>query len=477
MNTRDPIPHLINGVECQSSTGDVRENVNPWTRTASGVVARGSDVEAYAAVEAARVAFDRGPWPRMSYVERAAVLHRLADLMDAHADELAEADVVDMGRPVDAVRAIDVPRAAANFRFYADHARLTTAESYPGDDSHHAYTRYEPAGVVAAITPWNHPAMLGTWKIAAPLAWGNTVVHKPAEDTPTSALLVGSLALEAGLPPGVLNVVQGTGPEVGSPLTSMPEVDRITFTGATATGRAIAGAAAASLTPVSLELGGKGASVVFADADLDLAVDWCQRAIFNNSGQVCLATSRMFVQRPVFDDFVARLATVADRLRLGDPMEAGTQLGPLASEKQFDKVKGYLDLAADEGAELVTGGPGEGWSVRPTVLTGLDHTSRICQEEIFGPVAVVLPFDQDQDAVGLANDTSFGLTATVFTRDLSRAHRTANSLRAGTVWVNCFQVRDLRAPLGGPGNSGIGREGGVFSRDFFTEPKAVVLAV
>ena len=427
---------------------------------------------------AARRAFDEGPWPRMGFAERGALLHRFADLIEANADALALADTTDMGKPVSDARGRDVPRAAANYRFFADHARLSTGEVLPMDSGHHAYTRFEPAGVVAAIAPWNFPLMLESWKVAPALAWGNTVVLKPAEDTPASAALMASLALAAGLPPGVLNVLQGYGPDsAGAALTAHPGVDRITFTGESGTGKIIAGAAAANLVPVSLELGGKGANIVFDDADLDNAVAWSIRAIFSNAGQVCLAGSRLYVQRGIYAEFTDRFVAAAKALVAGDPKDEATQLGPLASEQHYRKVRSYLDGIEADGGTIRTGGLGDGWVVLPTVVENAPPAARICREEVFGPVVTIASFDDDEDAIRSANDTRYGLNAMVFTRDLSRAHRASAALRAGTVWVNCFFVRDLRAPFGGVGDSGIGREGGTFSREFFTEPKAVVMQV
>jgi aminomuconate-semialdehyde/2-hydroxymuconate-6-semialdehyde dehydrogenase len=343
------------------------------------------------------------------------------------------------------------------------------------DTGHHAYTRYEPAGVVAAVAPWNFPLMLESWKIAPALAWGNTVVLKPAEDTPASATILARLALEAGIPPGVLNVLHGYGPDsAGSALTEDPRVDRITFTGESGTGRIITGAAAKNLTPVSLELGGKGANLVFADADLDVAVDWSIKAIFTNAGQVCLAGSRLYVERSILDEFLARFVAAAEALTLGDPKAAGTQVGPLASRTHYEKVRGYVENAA---GKVLTGGLADGWFVRPTVVVDAPADSPIQCEEIFGPVVTVTPFDTEAEAVHAANDSRYGLNAMVFTENLSRAHRVSAQLRAGTIWTNCFFVRDLRAPFGGFGDSGWGREGGNFSREFFTEPKAVVMAI
>ncbi len=472
------IPHVIDGRETESRDGARFPTVDPYTRRPWAEAALGGRDEAALAVTAARRAFDEGPWPRMGYAERGAILHPLADLMDAHLDELALADTTDMGKPVADTRGKDVPRSASNIRFFADHARLSAAEAFPMDSGHHAYTRFEPAGVVAAIAPWNFPLMLETWKIAPALAWGNTVVLKPAEQTPASASLLARLALEAGMPPGVLNVVHGHGPgSAGEALTTDPRVDRITFTGESATGRAIAAAAAANLTPVSFELGGKGANLVFADADLDTAVDWSIKAIFTNAGQVCLAGSRLYVQRDIYQEFVDRFTAAAEALIAGDPKDPATQFGPLASEEHHAKVTSYLDTVPADGGKIVTGGPGEGLFVHPTIVLDAPPAARVCREEIFGPVAVVTPFDTEADAVAAANDTPYGLNAMVFTENLSRAHRVSAALRAGTVWTNCFFIRDLRAPFGGVGDSGIGREGGTYSREFFTEPKAVVMAV
>lgn len=469
--------HVIDGEETESAGGARFDSVDPATRRPWAQVALAGPPEAERAVAAARRAFDAGPWPRMGHGERGRILHRLADLIDAHADELALADTTDMGKPIADSRGKDVPRSAANFRFFADHARLSPAETLPMDSGHHTYTRYEPAGVAVAISPWNFPLMLETWKIAPALAWGNTVVLKPAEQSPASATMLARLAADAGMPPGVLNVVHGYGPgSAGEALVESPQVDRITFTGESATGRAISAAAAANLTPVSLELGGKGANVVFDDADLANAVEWSIKAIFSNAGQVCLAGSRLYVQRGVYDEFVSRFVAAADALRLGDPKEQATQLGPLSSEEHHQKVRGYVETVEAEGGKILTGGLGDhGWFVRPTVVVDADPRARVCREEVFGPLVVVAPFDGEDEAVTAANDSPYGLNAMLFTQNLSRAHRVAARLRAGTVWANCFFVRDLRAPFGGVGDSGVGREGGTFSREFFTEPKAVVV--
>jgi len=474
--SRRALPHLIDGQDREAASGEALDNVDPWTQQRHSTLARGSSADVDAAIESARRAFDDGPWPRMSEPERSAILHRLADLMDRDTAQLAEADARDMGRPLSAAVSVDVPRAAAMFRFFADHLAMSTSETYPMGLDVHAFTAYRPAGVVAAITPWNHPLMLGCWKIAAPLAWGNCVVMKPAEDSPTSAYLIAKLGLEAGLPEGVLNVVQGLGSEAGAALTSSTRIDRVTFTGSTLTGRTVGEAAVRNLVPVTLELGGKGATLVLADADLDLAAATTARAVFNNSGQVCLAGTRVIVHQSVRDAFLERLVTHAKALRVGDPFAEGTDLGPLASRRQFERVSSYFDLVPQEGGRVVTGGPLDGWAFAPTIVTDLDPDGRISQEEVFGPIATVTDFTDLDAAVALANNTQYGLTSVLFTESLKTAHAVSSRLRCGTVWVNCYQVRDLRAPIGGPGKSGIGREGGNFSREFFTEPQAVFMA-
>jgi len=469
--------HIIGGEEVPSIDGRTMESIDPYTREPWATVALGSAADADAAVAAARAAFDSGPWRHMGYEKRQGILHRLADLMMENAEELALADTRDMGKPITQAHH-DVARSAWNVRFFADHARLTAAETYPMDSGHHAYSSYGPAGVAVAISPWNFPLMLSTWKVAPALAWGNTVVLKPAEDTPVSVTIWARLALEAGLPPGVLNVVHGFGPEsVGEALTHNPDVDRITFTGESTTGKIISAAASKHLVPVSLELGGKGANIVFDDADLDNAVNWAIQAIFRNAGQVCLAGSRLFVQRGIYDDFLERYVQAAQAMRQGDPKDPETEFGPLASKTHFEKVTSYFDTLEADGGRVLTGGSGEGWFVDPTIIVDAPPAARVCREEIFGPVVVVQPFDTEDEVVQVANDTKYGLNAMVFTENLSRAHRVADALNAGTVWVNCFFIRDLRAPFGGVGESGVGREGGNFSREFFTEPKAVVMQI
>ena len=470
--------HIIDGVEVPSVDGATMPDIDPYTQEQWATIACGGKADADRAVAAARAAFDHGPWPRMGFEKRQQLMHRLADLMEEHRDELAMADTRDMAKPITQSQH-DVSRSILNVRFFADHARQSMADAYPMDSGHHAYSRWEPVGVVVAISPWNFPLMLGTWKVMPALAWGNTVVWKPAEDTPVSAAILGRLAIEAGFPPGVLNIVHGYGPDsAGSALTENPDVDRITFTGESGTGKIISAVAARNLTPVSLELGGKGANVIFDDADLDNAVHWAVEAIFRNAGQVCLAGSRLYVQSGIYDTFMARYKAAAEALVIGDPKDATTQFSPaLASHEHFTKVSSYLGSEALGGGRILTGGLGEGWGVNPTIIIDAPADARVVKEEIFGPVTVATKFDTEAEAVALANDTRSGLNAVVFTENLSRAHRVAAKLNAGTVWVNCFFIRDLRAPFGGVGDSGVGREGGNFSREFFTEPKAVVIQI
>jgi len=478
MSELESFGHIIDGDEVPSLDGSTFEVWNPWTQEVWAQAAKGGEQDAARAVASSRRAFDEGDWPRLGRAERADAIHRLGDAMEAHADELARLDTTNMAKPLAQARH-DVARSVANFRFFADHQRDQVGEVYPMDSGHHTYSEYGPAGVVAAISPWNFPLMMASWKVAPAIAWGNTCVVKPSEDTPASVTMLGRLAVEAGLPPGVINVLNGHGSPAGSSLVADDRVDRVTFTGSSTTGRSVMAAAAAHLAPVSLELGGKGANIVFDDADLENAVHWAVEAIFRNSGQICLAGSRLFIGARIYDEFIERFVSAAEALPVGDPFDPATKFSSLASKRHFEKVASYVDGVADDGGKVLTGGvDGSGrWLVRPTVVTDLPLTAAAYCEEIFGPVCVVNSFESEDEVVALANDTRYGLNAMLFTENLSRAHRVASQLRAGTVWVNCFFIRDLRTPFGGVGDSGVGREGGNFSREFFTEPKSVVMQI
>jgi aminomuconate-semialdehyde/2-hydroxymuconate-6-semialdehyde dehydrogenase len=450
-------------------------------------VAEAGREEVDAAVRAARAAL-AGEWGRMDVAKRAALLHALAGEIERRFDEFLEAEVADTGKPVSLARHLDIPRGAANFRIFADMVKNVATEAFqmPTPDGGGAlnYAIRVPKGVVAVICPWNLPLLLMTWKVAPALACGNTVVVKPSEETPGTATLLGEAANAVGLPKGVYNVVHGFGPDsAGECLTRHHDVNAITFTGETRTGEAIMQAAARGTRAVSFELGGKNAAIVFADCDLAAAVEGVGRAVFANCGQVCLGTERVYVERPLFERFVAQLKNKAEALRPGRPEEKETGIGPLISRGHREKVLSYYNKAKAEGATVVTGGgvppmPGElagGAWIEPTIWTGLPETSAVVREEIFGPCCHVRAFDREEEAVRLANDTPYGLAATIWTRELARAHRVSAAMEVGIVWVNSWFLRDLRTPFGGSKASGIGREGGVHSLEFYTEQRNICI--
>ena len=433
------------------------------------------------AVHAARRAL-RGEWGRMTIRERAARLHKVADAIDAKADCFVAAEVADTGKPLVLAARLDVPRAAANFRVFADIIKTAGLESFhletPDGKNALNYAVRKPLGVVGIITPWNLPLLLLTWKVAPALACGNTVVVKPSEETPATATLLAEVMKGAGIPDGVYNVVHGFGPNsAGEFLTQHTDVNAITFTGESTTGAAIMKTVANSVKPVSFELGGKNAALVFADCDFEDAVNGISEAVFLNTGQVCLCAERVYVERAIFERFVEKLKGNAESLHVGSPLEKNTDLGPLISAQHREKVLSYYKLAREEGASLVTGGGipefgnalDNGFYVQPTIYTGLQESARCVKEEIFGPVCHVAPFDTEEEAVSMANDTKYGLAASIWTTNLKRGHRVAQQMNVGITWVNCWFLRDLRTPFGGMGLSGIGREGGVHSLDFYSE--------
>ena len=448
-------------------------DVSPIDGSTLGEISRGTATEAAAAVAAARAAFPA--WAATSRAERARILHAIADGVEKRIEDLANVETLDNGALLRSHRRGVMPRVAHNFRFFADW--LLKLEHQDFDTRGHTnHVSWDPAGPCVLITPWNAPLMLATWKVAPALAAGNTVILKPAEWSPLTASLLADIAAEAGLPAGVLNVVQGYGAEVGNALVSHPDVRRISFTGSVPTARHIARAAAANLTPLSLELGGKSPLLVFADADLDLAVDLAVEQ-YDNAGQVCLAATRILVEETVSDEFTRRFVEKASRLRQGDSRDEGTDLGPTIHPRQLEKIDGFVRRALDDGARAVIGGKRKGaLYYEPTLLTDVAQDSEIVQEEVFGPVLTLQTFGDEEEAVRFANDTRFGLAATLVTGDHERAERVTARLVAGTVWVNCFFVRDLQAPFGGSRHSGVGREGGTWSFDFYCDVKNTVTA-
>jgi len=466
---------LIGGKRVPAQSGRYFETLNPATGETIAQVAEADAADVDAAVRSARAALE-GPWGRMKASERGGLLLKFADLIRQNQEELIALESLDSGKPVSAIRRQDMPAVLDTLTYYAGWADKIAGQVIPTREDALTYTVREPIGVVGAIVPWNFPLMIGMWKIAPALACGCTVVLKPAELTSLTALRIGELALEAGLPPGVLNIVSGFGRTAGQALVDHPDVDKITFTGSPAVGRQILRGAAGNLKRVTLELGGKSANIIFPDADLDAAVKAAASGIFFNSGQVCSAGSRILVHKDIHDEIVERLAARAKAIRVGDPSDASTAMGPLISETQMKRVLDYVDIGVREGAKLVTGGArvgSSGYFVSPTVFAGVDHEMRISQEEIFGPVASVVKFDNDDDAIRIANGTSYSLAAGVWSADMARVHRFAKRLKAGTVWVNTYGPTDVRLPWGGVRDSGFGREHGEAAIENFTESKTV----
>jgi aminomuconate-semialdehyde/2-hydroxymuconate-6-semialdehyde dehydrogenase len=474
------ILHFIDGAFVEPASGAYFDDVDPAVGAPYALVPDGDAVDIDRAVAAAKAAFPA--WSQTPAAERSRILLAIADGIEREIDELARIECIDNGKPVALARASDLPRAVANFRFFGTAILHASSELHTADASAFNYTLRRPLGVVACISPWNLPLYLLTWKIAPALATGNTVVAKPSEITPMTAFHFARIAKDAGLPPGVLNIVHGFGPKVGPPLTGHADVRAVSFTGGTATGTSIASVVSPKLKKLSLELGGKNPNVVFADADMDEAIKTSLRSSFQNQGQICLCGSRILVEKGAYPAFLERFVAAAGTLRLGDPLDPQTEQGAIVSKPHFDKVMSHIALARKEGGRVLCGGgPPEsvgdrcknGYFIRPTVIVDLPMDCRTNQEEIFGPVVTITPFDGEDEAVRLANATPYGLSASVWTQNLARAHRVADRIEAGTVWINCWMVRDLRVPFGGVKGSGVGREGGDDSLRFFTEPKNV----
>jgi aminomuconate-semialdehyde/2-hydroxymuconate-6-semialdehyde dehydrogenase len=481
--TPEKIQNFIDGQFVEPLGGRYLDNIEPATGKPYSQVADSDVRDVDLAVAAAEKAF--AEWSRISATDRSRILLRIADFIERDLEKLARAESIDTGKPLSLARTLDIPRAASNFRFFATAILHTESEAHITDNVAFNYTLRQPRGIVGLISPWNLPLYLLSWKIAPAIAVGNTAIAKPSELTPMTAFLLCDLCREAGLPNGVLNVVHGTGPNVGAAITAHPKIGTISFTGGTVTGRKVAEAGAPLFKKVSLELGGKNPNVIFADADLDAAISGSVRSSFANQGQVCLCGSRVFVERSVYDDFVNRFLDKASKLKGGDPLDEKTEQGAIVNQTQLDKVKFYVDLAQKEGGKIALGGKvpepindrcREGYFFAPTVITDLPVSCRTNREEIFGPVVTITPFDNEEQVIGYANDTEYGLASSVWTQNLNRAHRVAERIHTGTVWVNCWLVRDLRVPFGGMKQSGVGREGGEEALRFFTEAKNVCIA-
>jgi aldehyde dehydrogenase (NAD+) len=471
---------LINNRWVESESGKTFATINPATGEEICQISEADQADVEKAVKAARTAFhNKSPWRRMSAAERGRLLNRLADLIEENAEELARLESLDNGKPVAVARAADLPLTIACYRYYAGWADKIQGKTIPIAGDYFCYTRHEPVGVVGQIIPWNFPLLMQAWKLGPALAAGNTVVLKPAEQTPLTALRVGELILEAGFPAGVVNILPGFGPTAGGAIARHMDVDKVAFTGSTEVGHLIMESAAkTNLKRVTLELGGKSPNIVFNDADLDQAIEGSHFALFFNQGQCCCAGSRLFVEAKVYDEFVERSVARAKKRTVGDPFDSATEQGPQVDQAQFDKVMGYIDAGKKEGASLLCGGGrvgDRGYFVAPTVFADVSDNMTIAQEEIFGPVMSIIKFKDLDEVVDRANTTMYGLAAAVWTRDIGKAHAIANSVRAGTVWVNCYDVFDAAAPFGGFKQSGIGRELGEYGLQQYTEVKTVTV--
>ncbi len=473
------LKNFINGVLVPPYSGAYLDNENPATGKVYSHIPDSDARDVQLAVEAAQEVFPI--WSKMSIEGRSRILMRIADLIESKREDLALAETIDSGKTITTSRIVDIPRAQANFRFFANAITQFGSESYHVAGEAINYTLRQPIGVVGCISPWNLPLYLFTWKVAPALAAGNCVVAKPSELTPMTAFLLSQICIEAGLPAGVLNIIHGLGGKAGQAIVEHPNIKAISFTGGTVTGRKIAQVAAPMFKKLSLELGGKNPNLIFADCDFEEALSTTIRSSFANNGQICLCGSRVYVQRPIYERFRDELIKRTNALKTGNPSEEQNDLGALVSKGHLEKVQSYLDLAKEEGGTILCGGErlqmkgenAEGYFLSPAIIEGLSNNARCNQEEIFGPVISIAPFDTEEEAIQLANGTSYGLASMVWTQDTSRAHRIAEQLQVGIIWINCWMLRDLRTPFGGVKNSGIGREGGFEALRFFTEAKNV----
>jgi aminomuconate-semialdehyde/2-hydroxymuconate-6-semialdehyde dehydrogenase len=475
------IQNYIDGNLVAPRSGKYIDNVNPAEGKVYSLITDSDESDVALAVNAAAAAFET--WSTMSVEKRASILQKIADLIVRDLDKLALAESIDNGKPVKVATALDIPRASANMRFYATASIHFASESHQTGNEAINYTLRSPIGVVGCISPWNLPLYLFTWKIAPALASGCTVIAKPSELTPMTAFMFSQLCIEAGLPPGVLNIIHGLGPKAGQSIIEHPGVTAISFTGGTVTGRKIAATAAPMFKKLSLELGGKNPNIIFADCDFDKAITGSIQSSFSNQGEICLCGSRIFVERGIYEPFLKEFIKRTQHLAIGDPLENSTSVGALVSEAHMNKVLSYVELAKQEGGKIVHGGKRiilkgrceNGFFVEPTIITDLSYECRTNQEEIFGPVVTIMPFDTEEEVLSFANSTTYGLSATIWTENLKRAHRVSAQVKSGIIWVNCWLFRDLRTPFGGMKQSGVGREGGWDALRFFTESKNVCI--